>query len=75
MKKHTRKLIAPIVITAVLAAYLIGWAVMWSLIPIALWIKILCAAVPLALIGVCVFVLVERIKEVRSGEEDDLGNY
>lgn len=28
-----------------------------------------------ALIGVSVFVLVERIKEVRSGEEDDLSQY
>jgi uncharacterized protein YqfA (UPF0365 family) len=75
MKKHTKKLIAPIVITIVLSAYLIAWAVMWSQIPVALWIKILCAAVPLALVGVCGFVLAERIKEVRSGEEDDLGNY
>ena len=75
MKKHTKKLIAPIVITAVLAAYLIVYAFVWTLIPVALWIKIIVAAIPLALVGVCVFVLVERIKEVRSGEEDDLGNY
>ena len=75
MKKHTKKLIAPVVITALLAAYLIAYAFFCTLIPVALWVKILCAAIPLALIGVCVFVLVERIKEVRSGEEDDLGNY
>jgi len=75
MKKHTKKLIAPIVITALLAAYLIVFALTWSLMPAALWIKIMGAVVPLALIGLCVFVLVERIKEVRSGEEDDLSNY
>ncbi len=75
MKKHTRKLIAPIIITALLAVYLIVWAVIWSLIPAALWVKITGAAVPLALIGVSIFVLTERIQEVRSGEEDDLNNY
>ena len=75
MKKHTKKLIAPIIIIVLLAAYLVAYAFFCTLIPVALWAKILCAVIPLALIGVCVFVLVERIKEVRSGEEDDLGNY
>ncbi len=75
MKKHTKKLIAPIVITALLAAYLIVYVFVITLIPVTLWIKIVGAVIPLALIGVCIFVLVERIKEVRSGEEDDLSNY
>jgi len=75
MKKHTKKLVAPVVITALLAAYLIVYAFFCTMMTVALWIKIVGAAIPLALIGVCVFVLVERIKEVRSGEEDDLSNY
>ncbi|MPM54678.1 hypothetical protein SDC9_101457 [bioreactor metagenome] len=29
----------------------------------------------MGLIGVTVFVMAERIKEIRSGEEDDLDNY
>ena len=75
MKKHTKKLIAPVVITAILAVYLIAYALIWSRIPVLLWIRILGAVIPFTLIGVCVFVLIERIKEIRSGEEDDLGNY
>ena len=33
------------------------------------------ATIPLALLGVTIYVLCERIKEIRSGEEDDLDNY
>ena len=38
-------------------------------------VKLIGALIPLALVGVSVYVLVERIKEIRSGEEDDLDNY
>ena len=37
--------------------------------------KILFGVIPLALIGVVVYVLVERMNEIRSGEEDDLSKY
>lgn len=75
MKKNTKKLIAPVIIVAVLAVYLIAFAVMWSNVALPLLLKIAGVVIPLSLIGVGVFVLVERIKEVRSGEEDDLGKY
>jgi hypothetical protein len=38
-------------------------------------VKILGIGIPLVFVGVCVYVLVERIKEIRSGEEDDLSKY
>lgn len=71
----TKKLIAPIVITVLLALYWIAFVAMAFLISIPLWAKLLGSLIPLALIGVSLFVLVERIKEVRSGEEDDLSQY
>lgn len=37
--------------------------------------KILAVIIPLALIGIIIFVLIERIKEIRSGEYDDLSKY
>lgn len=76
MKGHGRKLIAPIVISALIVLYFIGFIVVliatdW--LP-PLWI-ILGSVIPLCLAGVMVYVLIERIKEIRSGEEDDLGQY
>ena len=74
MKK--RKLTAPIVISVLVGLWLLGYAVLIFLVPaIPLWIKLLGAAIPLALLGVTIYVLCERIKEIRSGEEDDLDNY
>ena len=74
MKK--RKLAAPIVISVLVGLWLLGYAVMIFMVPaIPLWIKLLGAAIPLALLGVTIYVLCERIKEIRSGEEDDLDNY
>ena len=74
MKK--RKLAAPIVISVLVGLWLLGYAVLIFLVPaIPLWIKLLGAVIPLALLGVTIYVLCERIKEIRSGEEDDLENY
>ena len=74
MKK--RKLAAPIVISVLVGLWLLGYAVLIFLVPaIPLCIKLLGAVIPLALLGVTIYVLCERIKEIRSGEEDDLDNY
>ena len=76
MKKHVGKLIAPIVISAVILAYYVGLAVF---IAVSGWLPagwmIAAVVVPLCLAGVAVYVLVQRIQEIRSGEEDDLSQY
>ena len=68
-------MVAPVLITVFFLNYLIaygigiGTAVEWSPLMILL-------AIPLVALGVgMVYVLKTRIKEIRSGEEDDLGNY
>ena len=68
-------MLAPVVITAVFILYLIGYGIAlavateWS--PVMLLI-----AVPLIALGIgMVYTLKSRIKEIRNGEEDDLGNY
>lgn len=38
-------------------------------------IKAIGAVVMFAVMGVMLFVLAERIKEIRSGEEDDISKY
>lgn len=74
-REHRKKMLAPVVITAIFILYLIGYGIAlavateWS--PVMLLI-----AVPLVALGIgMVYTLKSRIKEIRSGEEDDLGNY
>jgi len=68
-------MIAPIIITILLLIYIGFYVWVWSVIPIQKWGKIIGLAIPLSLMGVSIFVLIERIKEIRSGEEDDLSKY
>ena len=74
-REHRKKMLAPVVVTAVFILYLIGYGIAlavateWS--PVMLLI-----AVPLVALGIgMVYTLKSRIKEIRSGEEDDLDNY
>uniref|UniRef100_UPI003FF03A81 hypothetical protein n=1 Tax=Candidatus Fimivicinus sp. TaxID=3056640 RepID=UPI003FF03A81 len=73
--KTTKKLIAPVVITIVCILSLIAYMGVVFAASIPIWLKIAGAVALLVLIGVAIYVLFERIQEVRSGEEDDLGKY
>lgn len=74
--RHWKKMIAPIVITVLAVSLFLLWLLAFALSPdLPVFIKIIAGLIPAALIGVAVFVLIERIKEIRSGEEDDLGQY
>lgn len=77
MRSHGTKLIAPIIISVLLAAYYIFLAIMivriGELMPP--WVKILGVLIPLALFAVVLYVMIQRIQEIRSGEEDDLSQY
>jgi len=73
---HKKKMIAPIIITVVLALYYIGYGIVIFLIDtLPLLVKILGGVVPLFVVGAIVYVLIERIKEIKKGEEDDLDKY
>ena len=73
---HKKKMIAPILITVVILLYYIGFAFICIFLDrIPLLVKILGGIIPLLFAGVCIYVLAERIKEIRSGEEDDLSKY
>ena len=71
-----KKLIAPIIVTVITIVFLLGYfGMIFVLIPLSVGLRLMIGMIPLCLAGVSVYVLVERIKEVRSGEEDDLSNY
>lgn len=76
MDNHGKKMIAPIIIAVIFVAYYVGIAAAFFLIDdIPGLTKLLFVIVPLALAGVMIGVLRSRIKEIRSGEEDDLSKY
>ena len=71
-----KKMIAPVIITILFVLYYAGFACICFFIEgIPLILKILFGAIPLILAAICVYVLIERIEEIRSGEEDDLSQY
>lgn len=73
--KHSGKMIAPIIITAIMILYYVVFLVICIIMPMPIVLKLIFGLLPLGLGGVCIFVLVERIGEIRSGEEDDLSQY
>lgn len=75
MNTHTKKMIAPIIITILFLVYLTlyGWAVVEAANAAPVMIVL---ALPLIALGIgMVYTLYTRIKEIRSGEEDDLSDY
>ena len=67
---------APTLVVAFLMLYYGGMAAMFVCVPgIPGWGKALLCLIPLAVCAVAVGVLVQRIREIRSGEEDDLDQY
>ena len=76
MNEHKKKMIAPIIITVIFLLYYVGFTLLCIFLPeTPLLFKILVGVLPLGFGGVIIYSLVTRIKEIRSGEEDDLSKY
>ena len=74
MDSKKKKFIAPIIITVLLVVYyVVYFGFLISLIE-GIWAYLL-GIVPLALSAVMIMVCVERIQEIKKGEEDDLSKY
>ena len=74
MKK--RGYLAPALVVAFLVLYYGGMAAVFVCVPgIPGWAKALMCLVPLAVCALAVYVLVQRVREIKSGEEDDLDQY
>ena len=75
MSSHGKKMIAPIIITILFLLYL---AVYGTLLIKAAMAEpqVILMGIPLVLLGIgMVYTLFTRIREIRSGEEDDFSNY
>lgn len=74
MKSHGRKMIAPILISIIVVLYYVVY--FDFLITLLDGIgKYTLGIIPLVLSAVMVKVCIERINEIKKGEEDDIGKY
>ena len=74
MQSRKKKMIAPIVVTAILVLYYGAYFGFLISLLDGVW-KYALGIFPLALVAILVKVCIERIKEIKEGEEDDLSQY
>jgi uncharacterized membrane protein YbhN (UPF0104 family) len=75
MKEHGKKMIAPIVITVIVIAYLIVYFGLLRTLVESTLLKLLLGIVPALLGAAMAGVCIQRIREIKGGEEDDLSQY
>ena len=68
-------LVAPVIITVIISLILVFYACIYMFAPIPTSLKVIISVVLLFLLGILIYVLIERIKEIRSGEYDDISKY
>ncbi len=74
MTEHAKKMIAPIVITVLfITYYVVYFGFLIGLVPGGL--KYLFGILPVLLAGAILYVCIQRIREIKKGEEDDLSKY
>lgn len=74
MKSQGKKMIAPILITLFLLLYYVVYFGILIALFDGIW-KFVLGIIPLGLSALIVKVCIERIKEIRKGEEDDISKY
>lgn len=69
-------MIAPVVIVALISIYYIAIGVIFAYMNgVPMLAKIIALVVPALLSGVAITVLIQRIKEIKKDEDDDLSKY
>lgn len=72
--------VAPIVVAAIVIALVLGYAALFYFVifgsaNIDLVVKIVIAVVALLVVGAVITVLIQRIREIQGGKEDDVSKY
>ena len=70
-----KKYLAPIIISVLVIIYMVLYFGLIITTIENVFIKIIVGVLPVVFAGTMIFVLIERIKEIRSGEDDDLSKY
>ena len=74
MNSDKKKMIAPIVVTILMVAYYIVYFGFLITLVSGIW-KYALGIIPLAFSAVMIKVCIERINEIKKGEENDLSQY
>jgi hypothetical protein len=74
MNNHKKKMVAPVLISILIVLYYVVYFGFIISYLDGIW-KILLGIIPLALSGVMIYVCIQRINEIKGGEEDDLSKY
>lgn len=74
MNKHFKKMIAPIVVSVIFVLYFVVYFGLLVSVVDGIF-KYALGIVPLAMAGLILAVCIERIKEIKKGEEDDISKY
>ena len=69
-----KEMLPPIIVTAVMVIYYIAYFGFLITLLDDIW-KFLFGVIPLAFSAVMIKVCIERIQEIKKGEEDDLSKY
>ena len=74
MDLHKKKMVAPIVVTCIVILYYIAYFGFLITLLEGVW-KYALGIIPLAFSGVMIKVCIDRIREIKEGEEDDISKY
>ena len=74
MNEHRKKMIAPIIITILIILYYAFYFTIIIALLGGIW-KLFLGIIPVVLAMIMIYVCVQRIKEIKEGEEDDLSKY
>ena len=67
-------MIAPIIVTIIMVLYYIAYFGFLISLLDGVW-RYLLGIIPLAFSGVMIYVCIQRINEIKKGEEDDISKY
>ena len=74
MNSHKKKMVAPIIVTIIMILYFIAYFGFLIYLVGGIW-KYVLGVVPLIFSAVTIYVCVQRINEIKKGEEDDISKY
>ena len=74
-EKHKLQIFAAVVIALIFVLLFGIYAVIYPMIPLPAAIQVIFVGLMAAFIIAMIVILVQRIREIKKGENDDLGNY
>jgi uncharacterized membrane protein (UPF0182 family) len=75
LKEHNKKIIAPVIVVICISVYIFTGVIILTRLNIPNIVKIIALVFSIIITIVFIALLIERIKEIKQGEEDDLSKY